>query len=182
MRKAIPAWTPFIRQPDRIVPEGASDKVRRAIECQEVYMNSQYRVHVVHNITNGFNMGGITWLSINNVDRNARHDWRDFQRLKNELTDPERDAVEIYPAESRLQDTADQFHLWVFPLGTPFPMGFKGGRSVSETPGPGGSQRKFAQDGRPDDILTAAQLEAKGLTIEIYGATNEDEAENTDEE
>jgi hypothetical protein len=54
-------------------------------------------------------------LSIRARDRNAAHDWRDFQRLKNELVDPEAEAVELYPAESRRVDSANQFHLWAFP-------------------------------------------------------------------
>jgi hypothetical protein len=40
------------------------------------------------------------------------HDWRDLQRIKNELVGPECEAVELYPAESRLVDTANQYHLW----------------------------------------------------------------------
>ena len=53
-------------------------------------------------------------LSIRNADRSARHDWRDFQRIKNQLAGPEWEAVEIYPAESRLVDAANQYHLWCF--------------------------------------------------------------------
>jgi hypothetical protein len=55
-------------------------------------------------------------LSIRNQDRTARHDWRDFQRIKNQLAGPEWEAVEIYPAESRLVDAANQYHLWCFPF------------------------------------------------------------------
>jgi len=48
-----------------------------------------------------------------------RHDagnckvWRDLQQIKNELVGPEHEAVELFPAESRLVDTANQYHLWV---------------------------------------------------------------------
>lgn len=59
----------------------------------------------------------ITHLSIKRHDRKAIHDWRDLQRIKNEVCGPEREAVEIYPAESRLMDTSNQFHCWVFPAG-----------------------------------------------------------------
>lgn len=41
------------------------------------------------------------------------HDWRDLQAIKNELVGPEHEAIELYPAESRLVDTANQYHLWV---------------------------------------------------------------------
>jgi hypothetical protein len=57
----------------------------------------------------------VLWhLSIRSIDRSARHDWRDFQRIKNELCGPEFEATEVYPAESRLVDMSNQFHLWVF--------------------------------------------------------------------
>jgi hypothetical protein len=41
-------------------------------------------------------------------------DWRHFQRIKNELIGEECEAVEIYPAESRLNDTSNKYHLWCF--------------------------------------------------------------------
>jgi hypothetical protein len=41
-------------------------------------------------------------------------DWRHFQRIKNELVGDECEGVEIYPAESRLNDTSNKYHLWVF--------------------------------------------------------------------
>lgn len=59
-------------------------------------------------------------LSIRSVENDTRHDWRDFQRIKNELLGPEWEAVELYPAESRLTDTANQYHLWCFPFQMPF--------------------------------------------------------------
>ncbi len=49
----------------------------------------------------------------------ARHDgqpitsWQDLQQIKNELVGPECEGVELFPAESRLVDTAHQYHLWV---------------------------------------------------------------------
>ncbi|MEI9893701.1 MAG: hypothetical protein WDN28_07320 [Chthoniobacter sp.] len=49
----------------------------------------------------------------------SRHDgqpvtsWRDLQQIKNQLVGPECEGVELFPAESRLVDTAHQYHLWV---------------------------------------------------------------------
>ena len=56
------------------------------------------------------------WLSMRRTDRDdsLNRDWREMQRVKNELVGPEHEACELYPSESRLVDTADQFHLWVF--------------------------------------------------------------------
>jgi hypothetical protein len=53
------------------------------------------------------------------------HDWRHFQRIKNEIAGPEREAVEIYPAESRLVDTANEYWLWVLPERERLHFGFE---------------------------------------------------------
>lgn len=53
-------------------------------------------------------------ISIRRQDRKPCQDWRDFQRIKNQLAGPEWEAIELYPAESRLVDGANQYHLWAF--------------------------------------------------------------------
>jgi hypothetical protein len=68
--------------------------------------------------------GGWLWLSIRRNDRRPLRDWRDLQRIKSEIAGAERDAVELYPAESRLVDTANQYHLWVAPEDVRFPFGY----------------------------------------------------------
>jgi len=62
-------------------------------------------------------------LSIRRFDKNAARDWRHLQWVKNEICGPEREAVEIFPAESRLMDAANQYHLWVLPAGYRIPFG-----------------------------------------------------------
>src|SRR5262249_13701026 len=52
-------------------------------------------------------------LAIFRNDRQPVHDWRDLQRVKNDICGPEAEACEIYPAESRLCDRANTYHLWV---------------------------------------------------------------------
>lgn len=67
----------------------------------------------------------MVWLSIRRQDRGTAKDWRHFQQIKNELVGPECEAVEMYPAESRLVDTANQYHLWCFAEpGPKWPFGF----------------------------------------------------------
>lgn len=68
--------------------------------------------------------GHIFEISIRRQDRGHARDWRDFQRIKNEVAGPETEAVELFPAESRLYDTANQYWLWVFPPGEQIPIGF----------------------------------------------------------
>jgi len=56
--------------------------------------------------------------------KNAKN-WRELQQIKNELVGPEHEAVELFPAESRLVDTANQYHLWVHVSSQfRFPFGF----------------------------------------------------------
>ena len=112
--------------------------VRETIEGN-TFLNDRYQVsvrridHLVH-------------LSIRNLDRSARHDWREFQQIKNELVGPENEAVELYPAESRLVDNANQFHLWC--LADPsarFPIGWRD-RMVSDHAVGRSQQRPFGQE------------------------------------
>lgn len=77
----------------------------------KLYANDEYQV-IVREIEGG--PPPLIHLSIRRLDREPIHDWRDLQTIKNMLTDPEFEAVELYPAESRLVDTANQFHLFVF--------------------------------------------------------------------
>ena len=70
-------------------------------------------------------------LSISATDETARHDWRDFQQLKNHLLGDEWEGLELYPAESRLVDPSNRFYLWCFPKGV-IPWGLPSGRSVRD--------------------------------------------------
>jgi len=57
-----------------------------------------------------------------------------FQQIKNEIIGPEYEATELYPAESRLVDSSEEYHLWV--RTSPyhrFPVGF-GRRFVLSDP------------------------------------------------
>lgn len=74
----------------------------------------------------------VTHLSIKTHDRRPARDWRDFQEIKNQIVGPECEGIELYPAESRLVDSANQFHIWVInDPGYTFPFGFNE-RLVSE--------------------------------------------------
>lgn len=118
----------------------------QGMKTEKVYRNDVYQVAV--KVKDG---GEITHLSIKRIDREVIHDWRDLQEIKNMLCGPEREAVEIYPAESRRVDSANQYHLWVFPEGFRLPFGF-GSRLVmdhDDTDGSGAKQRPFTQGSKP---------------------------------
>lgn len=58
-------------------------------------------------------------------------DWNHLQQIKSELIGPEHEAVELFPAESRLINTANEYHLWAHPKsGYRFPFGFATERCV----------------------------------------------------
>lgn len=96
------------------------------LKRQSVYLSDQFQVNVqLISSPFGAETGDIFWLSIKRRDRAAIHDWRELQQVKNIIVGAEHEAFEVYPAESRLVDTANQFHLWVFADPTVrLPVGF----------------------------------------------------------
>lgn len=83
---------------------------------EEQWANDEYVVHVRHLVSDNPDAPNAIHLSIRRQDREPCRDWRDFQRIKNQLCGPEWEAVEIYPRESELIDMANQYHLWCFPF------------------------------------------------------------------
>lgn len=83
-----------------------------------IYENNLYHVEI---------MAGQPFihLDIARRDGGTCKNWRHFQQIKNELIGPEHEAMEIFPAESRLVDAGNEYHLWVhvtpdfrFPVGS----------------------------------------------------------------
>jgi len=74
-----------------------------------VYVNDLYSVFV------RVMDGDMLHVSFHRHDRAAVRDWRHFQAIKNEVAGPERTAVEVFPPESKLIDTSNEYHLWVLP-------------------------------------------------------------------
>ena len=68
--------------------------------------------------------GKLTYLSIKRLDKKPINDWQLFQDIKNEICGKEAEAIQMYPAESRLVNTANQYHLFVFETGYFIPFGF----------------------------------------------------------
>ena len=83
-------------------------------------------------------------LIIHRHDWEASDNWRDFQRIKNEIVGSEYEAMELFPAESRLVHTSNTYHLWVHSDPTyRFPVGLQH-RLVSPEPLGLEMQRAFA--------------------------------------
>lgn len=125
-----------------------------------IFWNGRYQAIVTR-------LDTVTWLSIRREDRRPVTDWRDVQWIKNQLLGPETEAVQLFPAESRLVDTSNQFHLFALPAGERFPFGFAE-RCVSEAVraniGHGYSvQRPFADHVRPADLAAGEARLAEAL-------------------
>lgn len=145
-RRDPTGWTPF----QIAVPKSGTGILG---PDEKMFMNNRYVV-IVRYVGWYAGTPGQWWhLSIRRQDRAPVRDWRDLQRIKNELVDPEAEAIELFPAESRLQDTANQFHLHVV-MGWAFPYG-AWARRVSEGGYQGSHQRPF--DVKPDDLQPAEQ-------------------------
>jgi hypothetical protein len=97
---------------------------------------------------------GVTWLSIKSKDKEPIRDWRDLQRIKNEITSPGREGVELFPSEERLVDSSNQYHIWVLPDGQQFPFGYEE-RNIVRGHSKGSKQREFGgKHPAPPDALT----------------------------
>ena len=104
-------WQPmkFIRiEIDPVQPEGD----------QAIFQNNLYRA-VVRQMSDGTNH-----ISIRNMENSTEIPWKHKQQIKNDICGSEREAVELFPAMSRIVDAANQYHLWVYPEGYTIPMGF----------------------------------------------------------
>lgn len=156
-----PPWTPF--QKGYLLSEGLADAYGERASRTEIYLNSRYQVYKAPfklTFADGTIKEGIE-LSIKNLDKTAEWDWRDMQRIKNELCGPEFEGCQLFPAESRLVDTANQYYMFVLPEGERFPFGFQD-RLVMDDHGPDGArQRPFEPGTRPADcnVIPAHLLE-----------------------
>ena len=125
-------WLPFIER---------RDWLERSVGAIAVYENGEYIVekrpcHPDNNMD--------FRLAIKRFDKQPIHRWSDFQRIKNEIAGPERIALEVYPAESELTDTANIYHLWVLYEGDKLPFTLSAPHTSDE---PGVTQENAARDG-----------------------------------
>jgi len=89
--------------------------------------------------TNGVYTVAISWLGamdggayfcliVERNDGSALMDWTSLQAVKNAILGPDAEAVELYPAQSRVRDEAHRRWLWAvvgkrFPIGIDLPPG-----------------------------------------------------------
>lgn len=134
VRKAYPLLT----------EAGAQELLDRMSHQCEYWVNDIYQVQVLRN--DNIKMA---WINIRRRDGQAvLRDWRHFQAIKNQLIGNECEAVELYPAESRKQDTANRYHLYASTdpaFRFPFGEQKRNVRDDENTAAPGLRQRPRAQ-------------------------------------
>jgi hypothetical protein len=149
----LPPWTPFepaIVAEDAIRAHqqacGLSDEeIASMVKCEH-WRNSRYQVQLRRLTSHTPESPPLVWLSIKRNDQLPIRDWRELQRIKNELVGPDYEGIELYPAEQRRVDTSNQYHLWV--IDDPrfrFGFGFHD-RLVLEDPPGTARQRPFEPD------------------------------------
>lgn len=141
----IRPWRPFIRTVPVNRLSGEPDPVVAELGLEDFYANSHYLVFTRTLHATFKDQPDGLHLSMRTVENDTRHDWREMQRVKNDIAGKHWEGVEIYPDVDRLVDSANQYHLWCWPFQLPF--GFKDGLvadhgSVEQI---GGAQRPLAE-------------------------------------
>jgi len=127
------------------VPKTKAKAVLRDLSKDELWANDLYVAHVRRRtgpgwfdkskeVFNAFgaDIGEVAWISVKRHDKQPIFDWRHMQLLKNDIVGPEAEAMQLFPAESRLVDTANQYHLFAVLEGVTLPFGFAH-RAVSDS-------------------------------------------------
>lgn len=159
-RRKTEEWTPFQMAQQIQEPSGV---------WGQMYANNKYTV-VVTPLTPRDDVKPapppMVKLSIRRNNREPIRDWREMQRIKNELVGANCEGVELYPAEDRLVDTANQYWMWVvtdptFRFGFGFFDRLVADRDESQGVVSKARQRRFRAGERPDDALTGDEINEK---------------------
>jgi len=150
---------PLIRTEIKKSDDPLVEKYKKENSDEEMWVNDLYVVNVRRDIPcdgikdNDGKPVLMTHISIKNKDRSAKVDWRNFQYIKNQLVGDENEGAELFPAESRLIDGANQWHIFCFQNPEMrFPFGFFGSRIVTEKPFLNVTQRPFHYTRKPKDL------------------------------
>jgi len=110
-------WTPM-RRTDQDPKFEWNPALPVDARADEVWHNGRYQCLVKYVKSKQCPEGSrkdLLHLSIHAQDRGPMRNWRHLQQIKNEVAGELRTAVEIFPPEDKLTDTANEFHLWVLP-------------------------------------------------------------------
>ena len=119
-------WQVIYKRAIKIDPtykKARAKKFLRKVFNQEVWTNDLYMATVNRRMNKEVS-AEIAEISITRKDREPIHDWRHFQQIKNDIVGEDSEAIEIYPNEKRLMDTANTYWLYAFPKDYIVPFGF----------------------------------------------------------
>lgn len=109
------------RNPTSIEKAKYVEEAVRRMTPARAFVNSLYRVELFETPASGPHF---IHLGIQRLDQRPYKEWKHLQQIKNEIVGEEYEAIELFPAESRLVDAGHQYHLWVhrdptfrFPVG-----------------------------------------------------------------
>lgn len=159
-----PPWEPMVEV-------GIKDDGRRVFE------NNRYVAFLRRTPAETPELPALLHLSFHDHRRTTRHDWRDLQRLKNDILGPEQEMLEFYPPESLLVDTANEYHLWGFEGQSLIRsgVGINDRRLVVEKSGlddpriKGSKQRPWRESERPPDLqaITKEMLDDYDKKVQV---------------
>ena len=125
---------------------GLHKDIYAEIYVNDIYQVAVYRKEDADSLVHVPELKGkCTWLSIKRRDKRPVNNWQDMQTIKNRLVGVECDAIQMLPAESRMVNTANQYHLIVLPEDAHVPFGW-GTRHVdtdNRAAKPNGSAQSF---------------------------------------
>jgi hypothetical protein len=132
---------------------------RKDGSLKEVYESDTYHVEAIRH------KGDVRQILIRRHDWQPLADWRDKQAIKNQIAGAESEAIELYPAESRLSDNGNWSHLWLQPGGAKFPYGYSEGSRLTQ----GEGQRR---EGEMSDtsLLRPVKKQKVFIAIPIYAS------------
>ncbi len=113
--KAPSQYTPEVYMRSFGVSYAEGHRMAETALKERVFVNGTYVVEVSPpHPTRLVGWPPMVHLSIMRVDKEPIVSWQDKQTIKNLFVGPEYEAMEIFPAESRLVDCANQYHVWAF--------------------------------------------------------------------
>ena len=122
--RVTPAWKAEALREMILEQGGDPDEILAYQDNIELWANDRYVACVERRRDDGPATGSVFSISIHRRDRKPIRDWRHMQSIKNDIAGDETEAIELYPAESRLMDTSNEFWLWCLPPGERIGVGF----------------------------------------------------------
>ena len=130
VKEILNHYKEMAKEVGEVLTHAGAKRLYNQSKKRETYINDIYQVDVYRGkdadmmVLNDEWKGKSVYLAIKRHDKEICNDWRDFQQIKNELVGEDIEAMQIYPAEQRCVDTANQYWLFCLPKGQWIPFGF----------------------------------------------------------